>query len=168
MVLTPGLRKLSLAVHLTASIGWLGAAAAFLALAIAGATSEDAQLVRAACMTMDLTVTFVIVPLAGVSLVTGLVSAVGTTWGLFRHYWVLVKLVLTAVAFIVLLVQLQPIGYMARMAADAGAPVAALRGMSLQPLIHSAGGVAVLLIVQILGVYKPRGLTRYGRRGASA
>lgn len=31
-------------------------------------------------------------------------------------------------------------------------------------LIHSVGGPAVLLVILVLNVYKPRGMTRYGWR----
>src|SRR3546814_3156266 len=48
MTMTPRLRKFVLAAHVTSSVGSLGAVAVFLALAFAGLTSQDAQLVRAA------------------------------------------------------------------------------------------------------------------------
>ena len=41
---------------------------------------------RGAYLAMDLIGWFVIVPLSLASLLTGLVQALGTTWGLFRHY----------------------------------------------------------------------------------
>jgi ABC-type anion transport system duplicated permease subunit len=91
MTLTPSLRKLTLTVHVMSSVGWFGAVAAFLALAVAALTSQDAQLVRSADLAMDLTAWFVIVPLCFASLLTGLVSSLGTHWGLFRHYWVACK-----------------------------------------------------------------------------
>lgn len=46
--MTSAARKFALTLHVTSSVGWLGAVAAFLALAIAGVTSGDAQMVRAA------------------------------------------------------------------------------------------------------------------------
>jgi ABC-type nickel/cobalt efflux system permease component RcnA len=81
------LRKLVLTAHITFSVGWLGAVAVFLALAIAGLTSRDPQMVRAAYSAMELTARFVIVPLAIASLFSGLIQSLGTPWGLFRHYW---------------------------------------------------------------------------------
>ena len=42
MIMAPSLRKLALTAHVTSSVGWLGAAAAFLAVAIVGLTSRDA------------------------------------------------------------------------------------------------------------------------------
>src|SRR5258708_11390948 len=108
MLLPPRLRKFALTAHVTASVGWLGAVAAFLAVAIAGLTSGDTPMVRAAYLAMGLTGWFVIVPLSLASLLTGLGQALGTTWGLFRHYWVLAKLLITVVATILLLVHMQP------------------------------------------------------------
>jgi hypothetical protein len=163
MIMTGGLRKLALTAHLTVSIGWLGTVVAFLALAIAGVTSQDTQVLRAACLLMGVVVSYVIVPLAAVSLLSGLVSALGTHWRLLRYYWVLVKLVLTVVAILVLLKQLPPIRSLAALAADSASALDVLRGESRRPLIHAVGGLAVLLVVQVLGVYKPWGKTGYGR-----
>lgn len=82
----PRLRKFVLTAHITFAVGWLGAVATFLALAIAGLTSQDAQTVRAAYLTMELIARFVIVPLSFAPLLTGPVLSLGTPWGLFRHY----------------------------------------------------------------------------------
>lgn len=96
LTMTPGARKFALTAPVTASVGWLGAVAGFLALAIAGLTSQDPQRVRAAYLAMDMIGWFVIVPLSLASLVTGVIQSLGTTWGLFRHYWVLFKLLMPA------------------------------------------------------------------------
>lgn len=164
MTMTSGPRKFALAAHITSSVGLLGAIAAFLALAVAGLTSQDAQMVRAAYLAMELTARFVIVPLAFASLLTGLIQSLGTPWGLFRHYWVLLKLLLTVFATIVLLVQLELIGYAARLAAETTLSRADLRAAGIQLVVHAAGGLLVLLVPAVLSVYKPPGTTRYGRR----
>jgi Na+-driven multidrug efflux pump len=93
--MTPRLRKFALTAHITLSVGWLGAVVAYLAPAIAGLTSQDAQLVRAASLTMELIGWFVIVPFSLAALLTGLIQSLGTEWGVFRHYWILVTLHLT-------------------------------------------------------------------------
>src|SRR5258708_30257146 len=103
MAMTPGLRRLALTTHVTSSVGWLGAVAAFLALAIAGVGSQDGQIVRAAYLAMHLITWFVIVPLSFAALFTGIVQSLGTTWGLFDHYWVVTKLMLTNLATMILL-----------------------------------------------------------------
>ncbi|MBI4591460.1 MAG: DUF2269 domain-containing protein [Candidatus Rokubacteria bacterium] len=157
--MTPGLRKFVLAVHLILSVGWIGAVVAYIALDVTAVTSQDVQMVRAAFLAMELTALYVIVPLALAALLTGLVMSLGTPWGLFRHYWVLITLVLTIIATIVLLLETQTISYMAEVAAS-GADPRELPGS----LPHSVGGLVVLLVITVLNVYKPRGLTPYGWR----
>ncbi|HZR36119.1 MAG TPA: hypothetical protein VFA75_12125 [Nevskia sp.] len=164
MILPPLLRKLALTVHVTASIGWIGAVAAFLALAVAGLASHDAQLVRAAYLAMALTTWWVIVPLAGASLLSGVVSSLGTRWGLFRYWWVLVKLVLTVFATAVLMVHTRPIDLLADAAADTAVFGADLHSAQLQMVIASGATLLLLLVLTALSVYKPQGVTRYGWR----
>lgn len=117
--MTPSIRKLALTAHVSISVAWMGALAVFLAHALAGSISEDEQMVRAASLAMGLTAWFVILPLSLASLTTGLVQALGTAWGLFRHYWILFKLLLTGVATVVLLLKLGPISDLADAAAAA-------------------------------------------------
>ena len=161
MIMTPGLRKFVLTVHLTSSVGWIGAVVAYLALGISAVTSRDAQTVRAAWIAMELTGWFVIVPLCLAALLTGLVMSLGTPWGLFRHYWVLITLVLTIFATLVLLLHMPTVTSLAAMvrAADS-ADLGGLGG----DLFHAGGGLLVLLVITVLNVYKPRGMTRYGWR----
>ena len=121
-------------------------------------------MVRAAYLAMELTAWFVIVPLSFASLLTGLVQSLGTTWGLFRHYWVLAKLLLTVLATIVLLLQMESISYIAGVAAETTLSSADLREARISLVVHAGGGLLVLLVPMILSVYKPRGMTRYGRR----
>jgi hypothetical protein len=164
MTMTPALRKFALTAHVTSSVGFLGAVAGFLALAVAGLASRDVQMVRAAYLAMELTAWFVIVPLSVASLLTGLIQSLGTPWGLFRHYWVLVKLLLTVLTTIVLLLQTQPISYMARAAAERTLSSGDLRGLRTSLPTHAAAGLLILLVTTTLSVYKPRGMTRYGWR----
>ena len=110
---------------------------------------------------MELTAWYVIVPLAFASLLTGLVSSLGTQWGLFRHYWVLFKFLLTIVAIIVLLLKLQPISYLAGTAAETALSSSDLRAVRSSLVAHAGGGLLVLLVATTLGVYKPRGMIPY-------
>jgi hypothetical protein len=164
MAMTPGFRKFALTTHVTFSVGSLGAVASFLVLAIAGLTSQDPKTVRAAYLAMEMTAWFIIVPLILASLLSGLVQALGTTWGVFRHYWVVVKLLLTVFAAIVLLLQMQLIGYMAGVAADMTLSSGELRDLRSSLVVHAAGGLLVLLVATALSIYKPQGMTSYGVR----
>ena len=162
MTMPPGARKLALTAHVTASVGWLGAIIVFLGLAVVGLTSQDAQTVRAAYLVMEPAARLVLVPLSFASLVTGVVLSLGTAWGLFRHYWIVFKLVITVFATIVLLIYMKTFRSMAGVAADPSADLAMVRNAS--PLLHAALALLVLVAATVLAVYKPRGLTPYGRR----
>ncbi|MDX6345804.1 MAG: hypothetical protein QOF84_594 [Streptomyces sp.] len=164
MAMSPRLRKVALAAHVTSSVGWFGAVAVFLALAAAGLASQDAQMVRAAYLVMGLTGWFVIVPLCFASLLTGLALSLGTTWGLFRHYWVLAKTLMTIPATLVLLVHMQPIDHIADVAAKASLSGAVLHGLRVQLVVQAGAALLVLLVATVLSVYKPKGMTRYGWR----
>ncbi|SFB56724.1 Predicted integral membrane protein [Amycolatopsis marina] len=164
MTMSPRTRKAALTAHVISSVGWLGAVFAFLALAVVGSTSQDDQLVRAALLVMRPITWFVLVPLAFASLLTGLVSALGTTWGLFQHYWVLFKLLLNLIATVVLLVYTQTVDFVADTAAEGTLSGENLRALAGSPQLHAALALLVLLVSTVLAVYKPRGLTSYGRR----
>jgi len=165
MLMSPGLRKLMLTVHLTVSVGWIGAVIAYLALVFAAMTSQEFQTLRAAWIAMELTGWYTIVPMALASLLTGLVMSLGTKWGLFRHYWVLFSLVLTILAAAVLVQHMQTVSFFASMATETvGAEVSGLRDGLKGELLHAGVGLLVLLVVQVLNLYKPQGLTPYGWR----
>jgi hypothetical protein len=161
VILTPGVRKFVFTVHLTCSVGWIGAVVAYLALGVAAVTNADTQTVRATWTAMELTGWWAVVPLAIASLLTGLVISLGTHWGLFRHYWVLISLALTILSTVVLVLHMPTVSAMARLARNAdGADLQALGG----DLFHPAVGLLVLLAIAVLNVYKPAGVTPYGWR----
>jgi hypothetical protein len=165
MTMPPRLRKFALAAHLTFSVGWIGTVVAYLGLGIAAETGQDAQTVRATWIAMELIGWYVIVPLALASLLTGLAMALGTKWGLFRHYWVLISFVLTILATVVLLLHMPDVSVLADTAQAAeGATLSSLGG----DLLHPGLGLVVLLVIQVLNVYKPPGLTGYGWRKQQA
>jgi hypothetical protein len=154
------LRKLVLTLHVASSVGWLGAVAGFLALALQGLTSRDVDLTRGVYLAMDITAWLVIVPLASASLITGVAASVGTSWRLFRYYWVLVKLLITVFVTAILVLHMRPIESLAS---------AAARGR-LDPTMHDAqqlmviaSGLTVVTLLALTGlsVYKPRGMTPF-------
>jgi hypothetical protein len=160
MTMPPRLRKAMLAVHVAASVGWLGAIAAYIALNVPVITGADEELVRAAHLMMKPVAWYAVVPLALTSLVTGIVQSLGTPWGLFRHYWVLISLFVTLFATVILLLHLSDVDALAARSADPSTDPDDLNG----DLFHSVGGLVVLLVPLVLNLYKPRGLTRYGWR----
>ena len=172
----PPIRKLALTVHLVSSLGWIGAVVAYIALGLGAVNASDAQTIRAAWIGMELIGWYVIVPLAVAALLSGVVISLGTPWGLFRHYWVLISLALTAICVVVLIAHMPSVSATTaalRAGDDLSAPdvthsTAAGRHAGLDPasgdLFHPTIGLAILLATTALNVFKPRGLTPYGWR----
>lgn len=156
-------RRAALAVHVISSVGWIGAAAAYLVLGITAARSDNPLTIRGAWIGMELLGWQAVLPLGCLALLTGLVMSVGTPWGLVQHYWVLIALVLTTLALTVLIFHMPAVtagAAQARTLDDRA--VTELSG----DVLHPALGLVVLIMVAVLNIFKPRGMTRYGQKRA--
>jgi hypothetical protein len=162
--MTPAVRKLALTAHVCSSVGWLGAVAGFLALALTGLDSLDGEKVRASCVAMNVVAWCVILPACLASLTTGIVQSLGTPWGLLRHHWTVAKLFITVVSTTILLVHMRPISFLGRIALHGATGLAELHEVRFQLVAASGGALVALLVATVLSVYKPKGLTAYGRR----
>lgn len=161
----PSLRKLLLTAHVTFSVGWLGAVAAYLVPAIVALASADIERARACYLVMHLTGWFLIVPLGLGALATGLIQSLGTEWGLFRHYWIVAKLVMTVIGVTILLVHMRTVTSVAAMTSEM-LLMASSSQLKTQLVVHAAGGLVILIVATTLSVFKPWGKTGYGRRKA--
>lgn len=161
MALVPSLRRAVLAAHVSSSVGWFGAVAAFFVLAVAGLTSLNVQVSRGAYVAMGMTTWYVIVPLALASFLTGVVSSLGTPWGLFRHYWVLLKLLVTVFSTLILAIHMRPIERLALAAERPALFDVGLHGAQTMMVMASAAALGALLVLTVLSVYKPRGTTGF-------
>ena len=155
----PMLRRALLIVHVLSSVGWFGAVAAFLALAVAGLGSGDAHVVSGMYLSAQIITWYIIVPLGIVSFLSGVIQALGTQWGLVRHYWVLIKLVLTTGALGLLLLHTQVVDAAADHAATGG--MGTFDAMRSQLVVDAAAACAVLTLTTLLSVIKPRGRTPF-------
>lgn len=162
--MTGWVRKLGVVVHVVLSVGWLGAVAAFLALALA-ALGSDQALSRAAFVGMDLIGRWVLVPLSLGALASGIVQSIGTKWGLVRHYWVLVKLLLTIAATAAFLLhQLTAVEEAARVAMQTATKVSdPVRPFGIHLLADAGLAAVVLTIITVIAIYKPWGLTPFAK-----
>lgn len=164
--MTPRITRFVLTTHITTSVGWLGAVAGFLVLSIVGLTSHDAEVVRGAYLSMNLIGLYIIVPLSFAALLTGLIQSLGTHWGLFRHYWVVMKFLLTIGATALLMMhQFSAVARAARRVSAAAPGVLPEVGQLGTQLVGDAGlGLLALLAITTLSVYKPWGRTPCGER----
>src|SRR5688572_18151795 len=162
MRFAPALRRFTFTTHVTTSVGWIGAVLVFLALAAIGLVSRDERTVRGAYLVMAPAAWLVLVPLAHASLLSGIALSLGTPWGLFRHYWVVIKLMITAFSTVILLIYMGTFRQMAGVAADPVVELGLVRNPS--PLLHAVLALVLLVTATVLGVYKPFGMTPYGLR----
>lgn len=155
--MTNRISKLVLTSHLTFSIGWLGAVVVFIALAITGLKSADSQISRACLIAMEISAWFVIVPFSLTSLATGVLQAVATKWGLFKYYWIVVKLFLTLASTLLLLLHMKPISYLASAASNTSFQKSKQAAQLIDLIAKAGGAVLVLVFITALSVYKPWG-----------
>ncbi|RFU82547.1 DUF2269 domain-containing protein [Streptomyces triticagri] len=153
-------RRATLVVHVAAAAGWLGLTLGLLALAVAAITTDSAATTEAAVRSMKIFTDWLVLPLAFLTLLSGLVLSLGTHWGLARHRWVYVKFWLTLATTIASVFALRP------GVSDAVDTVAS--GASLvDPTDLIAGPIVSLsayLFMMVISVLKPWGLTKRGRK----
>jgi hypothetical protein len=153
-----------LALHVIVSVGWIGAAMAYLALGLAAELSDQTATIRASWLGMELVGWLVLVPLGALAWLSGIGLCLVTRWGLLRHYWVIFAWALTTPALIVMLLHMATVTAESTVARSGDtAAVDRLGG----DVAHPGLGLLILMVIAILNLYKPRGLTPYGRRGPS-
>ncbi|MGH8870636.1 MAG: hypothetical protein ACRDWS_01505 [Acidimicrobiia bacterium] len=145
-------RKLLFAAHLIVAVGLIGADAVLISLTIAGFRGADPVTVYPAAHRVASTV---LVPLAWLALATGLLQGLATRWGLLRHWWVTIKLTLTAVLVGLATFLLRPSLGEAASTALTGAPLSS--GAQLRLVLIPTAAVSVLILIVSLAVYKPLG-----------
>ncbi|QBI55744.1 hypothetical protein [Streptomonospora litoralis] len=163
MKLPPGPRKAVLSVHVIASAGWLGVHAGVLTLLAAGLAAEGAARageLYGAAATLAGTL---VLPLSLLAPASGLLCALGTPWGLFRHYWVAAKLALTLVLVVGSNIRLVP-GVVALAADTEGGTVLPAYADRLSLVVALSVALAVLCAASVLSSAKPFGRIRR-RRG---
>ena len=155
----PIIRKSVLSAHILASVGWMGAVIVYLVCVAVAWNTSDLQVLQAMWIAIGIIGWYVIVPLSIIAFVSGIVQSLGTKWGLFRHYWVLISLILTFLAMLILLLHMPEVSQTQALvlASDNVTRI----GLASETL-HAGIGFLVLLLVHSLNVFKPSGLTPYG------
>ena len=152
VTLTPPWRKAILTLHVISAVGWLGTDLVLLTFGIAGLAGADPAVVYPA---MGLIGTVLFVPLTFVVWAIGVFNAWATPWGLFRHWWVVVKLVLTTVMLGLVFFALRP---QLQDAFALGVDLPREQRLSLlaAPIVSSS----LLVFATAVSTYKPWGRVR--------
>lgn len=156
-------RRALLVVHIVAAGAWIGIDVMVAVLVTVGWTSDDPATRGAAYEALG---RFVVAPMLGSALLcatTGTVLGLATRWGLARHWWVLVKLVITLVLGTLIVVALRPgmdeVTAAGATIAEGGTPATDLTTLFFPPAVS----LSALSVAVVLSVYKPWGRLRRRR-----
>jgi hypothetical protein len=156
MLLSQPWRNLLLGGHIAATVSVLGADLALLTLVASGLFGSEPRTIYPAAQLIGATV---VAPLAVASLGTGVLLGLLTGWGLFRYWWVTIKLAITALLTAAVLIVLLP-----SLGRAADAAVAVGPSIDSQPVLLAAPALAstLLLVALFLAVVKPGWRLRSG------
>ena len=153
-------RTALLTAHIAVSVGWLGLDGALVALEVTGLGTGNPGERAGIDAAMAALVIWVLVPVVAASMVSGLVLALTTPWGLVRYWWVIIKCGIAGVLAATGLVLMLP--HLHQVIIGEAPPV----GMQL--LIGRAIALGLLLAATGLSVIKPWGKTPHGRSATTA
>ncbi|MBN6040567.1 hypothetical protein [Amycolatopsis sp. 195334CR] len=163
--LSPRARKSVVALHIVTSVGWLGITAANLVLLLSGLSTADPTRQHAAFTAMAMVGETLLIPVSLLTFASGLVLSLATKWGLFRHWWVAIKFVLTLIAVV-----LTPLSSVPGLGELAAAVSAAPSGQLIDTSAYaggllSAGFVSsgMYLTCVLMTAFKPGGRIRKRR-----
>ncbi len=164
--LSPRARKVWLTLHVGISVGWLGLGLAMSALALTGLLAETHAVRHGAYELMHIFDLTIVIPSMMLSIITGLVTALCTPWGLLKHWWVLVKFVIS------LAIPAAAAAFQARwiieLAARTQDPAAQPGGLGVAVAVCMVCYTTLLWTATTLSVVKPWGRTRWGRTDLEA
>ena len=152
MKLPPRWRKLVLTAHVITAVGWLGVDLVMLTFGIAGLTGADPELVYPAQSYIG---RVLFTPLSALVWLIGVINALFTPWGLVKHWWVLVKLLVTTLMLCLVVFLLYP------SLTDAGSLAAELPLRDrINMVVAPSVSTTLLIFATVLSTYKPWGRVR--------
>ncbi|MEW2495175.1 DUF2269 domain-containing protein [Streptomyces nodosus] len=157
-------RRACLVVHVVASASWLGLTLGLLALGINATVMRSAVTVESSVRAMKLFADWLVLPVAVLTLLSGLVLSLATPWGLARHRWVYAKFWLTLATITATVLALRPGVNSAVEAVAAGGQLPGARGVLMGPIVS----LTAYVFMTVISILKPWGLTRRGRRQRAA
>ncbi len=160
-------RRVWLTIHVGVSVAWIGIEACILLLTVVGLTTDDRATLRASFIALGVLGSGVTIPVAVITLVSGVVLSVRTTWGLVQHWWIVIKLALTvaltAGSTLLLNGRLREAADRASALPEGTISAGDIGWMRFQILSSTIVVIAALVAATVLSVFKPVGRTPWGR-----
>ncbi|MFE1251791.1 DUF2269 domain-containing protein [Streptomyces sp. NPDC058735] len=158
-------RRLTLAIHVVTSVGWVGLSLSMAVLALMGYTTDDAAVAKGVYYAMYVFDDTAVTVFSITAALSGILLSCGTAWGLLLHWWIVAKWVITLFMTIFAWFVIHPIVMRAseNTAEAGGAPPRP--GWPADFLVWSVPLLfALLTAAAVISVYKPWGRTARGRR----
>jgi hypothetical protein len=151
--------NLLVSLHVASAVGVLGADLVLLTFGLASLGGADPLTIYPAARLVG---TFVVAPLALLTLATGVLLGLLTRWGLFTYWWVTIKLAIVLVLTGAVLFVLVP-SLAATAAAVSGPEPQVLTAGQRIPLVLAPAVASTLLVVALLlAIFKPGWRLRSG------
>jgi hypothetical protein len=145
-------RQWLLLLHVVFSVGWLGAGAGNLVIAVEAAITASPT-IRTVCYDLIDRLDFaLVIPLAFGSLGSGLLISVATRWGLARYWWVLVKLTLTVA---VIVFSTFGVGVWVEQSIAATSTLDSASPVATPLVVGASGNIAAFLFMTWASITKP-------------
>ena len=161
--LSRGWHRATLVTHIVAAGAWIGIDVIVAVLVLTGQFGGDIAVRSLAYRALAAFVVWPMLTAGLVSLVTGLILGMATTWGLLRYWWVAVKLALNLVLCTLIVLVLQPgMGEVSRYGENllTGTPDPSTVSTLFFP---PAVSLTTLTLATVLAVFKPWGRIRARR-----
>lgn len=108
MSLTRRARRFFVLLHVLASVSWIGVDLVIGVLSFTGLSTDDPRTMATAYTALSMFCVPLLLTLGLLALGTGVTLGLGTRYGLVRHWWVAVKLVVTLALSLLVVVALRP------------------------------------------------------------
>jgi uncharacterized membrane protein len=152
-------RKLVLVLHIASVGSWLGIDVVMAVLIFTGMITDDYETKAIGFKALEIIAVWPMTISGLVCLVTGVLLAYGSKYGLTKYWWVVIKLTLNLLLTSLVLVALRPgVNEMAESARN-GEPLNSM-DMIFPPIVSPT----LLMFAVVLSVFKPWGLLRKKRR----
>lgn len=165
--LPPRLRKSMLFVHIVTGVGWMGTDIALMILVFGALRSDDAERVAASYLATAYIGVLAVPVLAVAMTISGIILSLGSGLGLFKHWWVFVKLlislVLCVLVWLALLPELTTLPDMVEMGASADQVRDRLGEATVGLLFPPVVSFTMMAVASLLSIFKPWGRTPWTR-----
>ncbi|QUS62525.1 hypothetical protein IQE94_17905 (plasmid) [Synechocystis sp. PCC 7339] len=154
-------RNWLLSLHIATGGLWFGIALCSVALALSIVLLEPGEAIHGINLARNVLGQYIIIPAAVFSVITGILLCGFTNWGFFKHYWVMVKQLVTLLLIVLGSVWLGPMTKEMTALSEAGGSQVLQNPdyLTLQTTVTLVGALQTLalLIVIIVSTLKPWG-----------